>query len=65
MRRIVSLKNMDKSQFILPTGQSGIPSSPHYSDQASLYNNGEYRTTLFDKNSMKLSEGIRELILIP
>ena len=65
MRRIVSLKNMDKSQFILPTGQSGIPSSPHYSDQASLYNNGEYRTTLFDKNSIKLSEGIRELILIP
>lgn len=38
-----------KSLGILPTGQSGVPASPFYKDQAWLYNHGQLRPMLADR----------------
>lgn len=65
MRRIVDFENLNNTQFVLPTGQSGLPTSPHYKDQAELYNSGEYRTTLFDEETIRSSTKFRHLELIP
>ncbi len=42
LRFITDLGHLDKSRFILSSGQSGHPSSPHYSDQTTLWQKGEY-----------------------
>jgi len=68
MRRIVDFSKMNETQFILPTGQSGIPSSPHYRDQAEMYHSGKYRTTWFNEDfirSEKNAHLFRHLILTP
>jgi len=65
MRRIVDFNNMNETQFVLPTGQSGIPSSPHYRDQAEMYHSGEYRTTWFDEDYIRSSKHFRHLVLTP
>jgi len=63
-RRIVDFSQLDFTQFIIPTGQSGIPKSPHYADQAPLYHTGKYRTTHFFEKTIKTS-GFRKLVLSP
>ncbi|MQG38836.1 MAG: penicillin acylase family protein [SAR202 cluster bacterium] len=63
-RRIVDLSNMNNTSFILPTGQSGLPTSAHYSDQTELYNSGAYRKTLIDEKIIRNSQ-FRKLTLIP
>lgn len=65
MRRIVDFNNLNETQFILPTGQSGLHHSPHYDDQALMYNAGEYRTTWFDENFIRNSDAFRHLIVVP
>ena len=65
MRRIVDFNNMNETQFILPTGQSGIPSSPHYRDQADMYHSGEYRTTWFEEGFIRSDKKFRHLVLNP
>lgn len=37
LRAIYDLADLDRSRFILPTGQSGHPFSPHYRDMAPLW----------------------------
>jgi penicillin amidase len=64
-RRIVDLKNMNNTQFVIPTGQSGQPNSPHYDDQAALYNAGKYRTTRFDEDYIRNNKQFRHLVLLP
>ncbi|WP_158859301.1 penicillin acylase family protein [Lunatibacter salilacus] len=49
MRIILDFANVDASESILPTGQSGNRFSPWYKDQASLYANGQYRPQLMDR----------------
>ncbi|MBL7047759.1 MAG: penicillin acylase family protein, partial [Candidatus Marinimicrobia bacterium] len=63
-RRIVDFSNLDETQFIIPTGQSGLPRSPHYDDQAPLYHSGKYRTTHFDESTIR-SIGYKKLVLVP
>jgi len=41
-----------------------LPKSVHYSDQAELFNAGQYRTTLFDKEAIRKA-GFRKLVLLP
>jgi penicillin amidase len=65
MRRIVDFSNLNETQFILPTGQSGIPGSPHYRDQAQLYHSGQYRTTWFEEDYIRTEENFRHLVLKP
>ena len=65
MRRIVDFDGLNETQFILPTGQSGHPHSPHYKDQAHLYNRGEYKTTHFNESEIKKNDKYRKLLLLP
>ena len=65
MRRIVDFSDLNNTQMIIPTGQSGLHRSPHYSDQAELYHKGLYRTTWFDKDSIINRVDIRHLELYP
>ena len=64
MRRIVDLSNLEEIDMILPTGQSGHPHSPHYSDQTELYNRGQYKKTVLDEEKIRNSN-YKKLILIP
>ncbi|MFQ6615208.1 MAG: penicillin acylase family protein [Fidelibacterota bacterium] len=63
-RRIVDFSDLDRTQFILPTGQSGLPKSNHYDDQVSLYLSGEYRTTFFNRETIRQA-GFQHLVLSP
>ena len=65
MRRIVDFSDLNATQLILPTGQSGIPSSPHYNDQADMYHKGLYRTTWFSEDYIRNSDGFKKLVLNP
>ena len=65
MRRIVDFSNLNNTQMIIPTGQSGLHRSPHYSDQAELYHKGLYRTTWFDRDSIINRVDIKHLELYP
>ena len=62
---IVDMNNMNLTQFIIPTGESGQQNSPHYLDQAHLYNKGLYRTTYMDENFIRTSNLFKHLILRP
>ena len=62
-RRIVDLSNMNSTQFIIPTGQSGQQRSPHYNDQAGLYNKGLYRTTYIDEDFIRTNKLFKHLTI--
>ncbi|NJO90650.1 MAG: penicillin acylase family protein, partial [Chloroflexia bacterium] len=47
-RHIYSAANWDESLTIIPTGISGIPSSPYYCDQTEKFINNEYHSDYFD-----------------
>ncbi|MCJ7467694.1 MAG: penicillin acylase family protein [Maribacter sp.] len=51
-RRVIDFSDIENSMSILPTGQSGNPFSPHYEDQAELYNKGEFRKMLLNKEEI-------------
>lgn len=58
-RRIIDFSDIENSVSILPTGQSGVPNSPHYKDQSIMYNEGKFRKMKMNKkeiisNSTKL-----------
>jgi len=49
---------------VLPTGQSGNPASPHYADQAPLFNAGQYRVLPINREVIE-SAGYRKLVMMP
>ena len=51
-RRIIDFSDIENGLSILPTGQSGNPFSPHYEDQAEMYNRGEYRKMMMNKEEI-------------
>ena len=63
-RRIIDFGDIENSKAIIPTGQSGNIFSQFYDDQAEMYNNGEYRKMLLNKEEIKTSTDL-ELILSP
>ena len=65
MRRIVDFSNMNNTQMIIPTGQSGLHNSTHYKDQAPLYHSGEYRTTRFEESYIRQNDKFKKLRLLP
>ncbi len=65
MRRIVDFSDLNSTQMILPTGQSGVPNNPHYDDQAEMFISGQYRTTRFDEAYIRSDDSFRHLILTP
>ncbi len=52
-RRIIDFSDIENSLSILPTGQSGNPFSKHYEDQATMYNNGEFRKMMLNEKGIK------------
>lgn len=52
-RHIYTLYNWDSSLTVIPTGNSGIPSSRHYCDQTELYLKGKYHGDYFSEELVK------------
>jgi penicillin amidase len=63
-RAIYDLGDPDKSRFIIATGESGHIFSPHYGDQAPLWNAGKSITLAGDEDALKHA-GAQELTLTP
>ncbi|MFT6807371.1 MAG: penicillin amidase [Saprospiraceae bacterium] len=52
-RRVINMNALDDDNWsILPTGQSGNRWSPHYKDQAEMFNRGEFRRQLMNKEDI-------------
>ncbi len=62
-RRIIDFSDIENSWSILPTGQSGNPMSPHYKDQADMYNTGKFRKMKLNKDEIVKTS--TKLIFIP
>lgn len=65
IRRIFDLSDMNTSYSILPTGQSGLPKSVHYSDQTELFNKHSFRKIEFDEITIRNSNQYQKLVLCP
>jgi penicillin amidase len=61
-RQLFDLGDWDRGLFILPTGQSGHPGSPHYDDMIEAWRTGEYCPMLF--NEEKIQSSTTETIYI-
>ena len=62
-RRIIDFSDIENSWSILPTGQSGNPMSPHYKDQAEMYNTGKFRKMKLNKAEIVTTS--TKLVFIP
>ncbi|WP_150451617.1 penicillin acylase family protein [Arenibacter lacus] len=51
-RRVIDFSDVENSTSILPTGQSGNPFSKHYKDQAEMFNKGEYRKMMMNREEI-------------
>jgi penicillin amidase len=56
MRVSVDFEDVNSSESILPTGQSGNVFSPYYDNQADMYHSGEFRKQRMDKDEI---EGVK------
>ncbi len=52
-RRLIDFADPQHSLGILPTGNSGLPYSPYYDDQAQMFLDGKYRPQLMDWDDIK------------
>lgn len=52
-RHIFHTSDWDNSLMVIPTGISGIPSSPHYLDQTRLYINNKYHKGYFSREEVE------------
>lgn len=56
-RQIVDLGDVDASVSVIPTGESGQPFSPHWSDQTELWSNGEMKPMPLSRERLGRLEG--------
>ncbi len=64
MRIAIDFKDVEHAESVLPSGQSGNPFSPHYSDQAALYVNEE--TRLMQMNLLEIKRNaISKVTFVP
>jgi len=52
MRIILDFDDLENSWSVLPTGQSGNVTSSHYDDQAELFNQGNFRKQMMNKEEI-------------
>lgn len=52
IRSIIDFNDIENAISILPTGNSGNVMSPHYSDQAQMYVDGEFRKMMMNKTEI-------------
>ncbi len=62
-RRVVDFSDIENSVSILPTGQSGNPMSKHYSDQAKMYNKGQFRKMKLNRKEIVSTSS--KLVFLP
>ncbi|MFT4983151.1 MAG: penicillin amidase [Flavobacterium sp.] len=62
-RRVIDFSDIENSWTILPTGQSGNPLSKHYNDQAEIYNTGNFRKMMLNKE--EIIKTSTKLVFIP
>ncbi|WP_396212504.1 penicillin acylase family protein [Flavobacterium sp.] len=62
-RRIIDFSDVENSVSILPTGQSGVPTSPHYKDQAEMYAQGKFRKMKMNKKEIIATSS--KLVFVP
>jgi acyl-homoserine lactone acylase PvdQ len=60
MRTVFDLADLEKSQFIYQTGQSGLVFSSHYRDMSPAWSNAGYRSLQLQSQNM-----VSELVLKP
>ncbi len=63
-RMIVDLSELDASQSVIPTGNSGHPYNKHYDDQMPLYLTGQYHPMLFSRDAVEAA-AVEHLVLQP
>lgn len=61
MRILIDFADVENALSILPTGNSGNPLSPHYSDQAEMYIEGSFRKMLMNKKEIVSSSTLVEM----
>lgn len=64
MRQITDLSDLPRALGIIPSGQSGLPASPHYDDLLPLWRAGEYHPLLMDRADIERVAEAR-LVLTP
>ena len=64
-RALYDLGDLNASQYMIPTGQSGNVLSRHYDDMAPLWGRGEYIEIRTDWTPAQLPAGARVLVLQP
>jgi penicillin amidase len=62
-RRIIDFSDVENSVSILPTGQSGVPSSKHYNDQSEMYAQGKFRKMKMNKKEIEATS--TKLVFVP
>ena len=60
-RRIIDFSDIENSMSIIPTGQSGVPFSKHYRDQAEMYLEGKFRKMKLNKQEIIDSSTLLEI----
>jgi penicillin G amidase len=63
-RHIYDLSGWDRSLTVIPTGTSGIPSSPYYNNQTAMYLANQYHPDLSSREAVK-KKAKHEMTLIP
>ncbi len=62
-RSVVDMAEPDRSVFVISTGQSGHPLSPHYRDLGRLWRDGAYISMTLDQGTVRASaQGVTRLI---
>lgn len=64
MRMIIDFSDLDASQTVHTTGQSGHPYHPHYDSMIALWLNGEYHPMLFSAEAVQAA-AVDHLVLRP
>ncbi|MEN8155918.1 MAG: penicillin acylase family protein [Bacteroidota bacterium] len=60
-RHIFNTANWDRSLTVIPTGNSGVPASPHYMDQTELYLNNQFHRDHFSREAVEANRKYQAL----